>query len=236
MPLRACLFALLACPLSLAAQSAGSFSYSSVPHSNLPYSATFESKTVQTLADGTTISNSSKIKEARDSQGRTFHQVTSALQDGSERVMTFVNDPVSRTVTNWSSASNEAFVNHLPDPAEIRERAKSAPVKQQPPPQNGPRPSEQSENLGSKTIMGVVAEGIRETRTIPAGSQGNDRPLIIVTERWRSPDLGINLSTIRDDPRTGRSTQEVTEFDRGEPDPSLFQVPAGYTTKERNQQ
>jgi hypothetical protein len=40
------------------------------------------------------------------------------------------------------------------------------------------------------------------------------------------------LLDIKDDPFFGKSTYEVTSFTAGEPDASLFQVPAGYTIKE----
>jgi hypothetical protein len=38
-----------------------------------------------------------------------------------------------------------------------------------------------------------------------------------------------------DDPRTGRSTTEVTDVQRTAPDPALFQPPAGFTLHENNQ-
>jgi hypothetical protein len=31
----------------------------------------------------------------------------------------------------------------------------------------------------------------------------------------------------------GKRTDEVTEFQPGEPDPALFQIPKGYTVRER---
>jgi hypothetical protein len=46
-----------------------------------------------------------------------------------------------------------------------------------------------SENLGSQVFNGILAEGQRQTMTIPAGSQGNDRDVNVVTEMWTSPDL-----------------------------------------------
>ncbi len=238
MPVRAyVLLSLLFCPLVVAAQSVSvgsySYSYSAGPRTNLPFSATFESKTVQTLADGTTVTTTSKTKEARDSQGRTLHQVTRTLPDGQETIQTFVNDPHDRTTMNWSNTSTVASVDHLPDPVQISRQAAASPSKQQARPEPAERPSVQREKLGSRTILGVYAEGTRNTMVVPMGYEGNDRPLTVVTEEWRSPDLGITLSTSRDDPRRGHYTNEVTELDRGEPDPALFQPPAGYTLQDR---
>jgi hypothetical protein len=228
-PVRArLLLSIVTCPLVLTAQN-----YSGVPRANLPYSATFEIKTVRTLADGTTITTTLKTKEARDSQGRTLHQTTRTMPGGSKLTETFVSDLNDRTTTNWSSASTVASVDHL-DPGQIRPRSTVFPTKQQARPATA-RPNDQRETLGTKTILGLVAEGTRLTRVIPAGFEGNDRAMTIVFEQWKSPDLGIMLSSTRDDPRNGHITQEVTELDRGEPDPSLFQPPAGYTLQERNE-
>jgi hypothetical protein len=76
--------------------------------------------------------------------------------------------------------------------------------------------------------------GTRVTMTIPEGVEGNDRPITTVNETWRSPELNILLLSVREDPRTGTRTTEVTDLDRGEPDASVFQVPEGYTVKEPN--
>jgi hypothetical protein len=79
----------------------------------------------------------------------------------------------------------------------------------------------------------VSAEGIRTTRTIPAGAEGNERPMKIINETWRSKDLGLTLMSIHDDPRNGRTTAEYIELQRAEPDPALFNTPAGYTVEDR---
>jgi hypothetical protein len=58
--------------------------------------------------------------------------------------------------------------------------------------------------------------------------------ITIVSETWHSPELKITLLSVNDDPRTGKRTTEVTDLDRAEPDPSVFQVPEGYTVKDQN--
>jgi hypothetical protein len=82
--------------------------------------------------------------------------------------------------------------------------------------------------LGGKTIDGIYAEGTRITTVYPAGTQGNDRDITVVTERWMSPDLGLEVFLKTSDPRSGESTTEVQNLNRAEPDPALFQVPAEY--------
>lgn len=73
------------------------------------------------------------------------------------------------------------------------------------------------------------AGGTRITHTIKAGSEGNDLDFAITNEVWYSPDLDKYLLQITDDPRTGTHTLEATDLRLGEPDPSLFQIPEGYT-------
>jgi hypothetical protein len=109
------------------------------------------------------------------------------------------------------------------------------------PPPASPSPSPErryypttTQTLPPQTIAGVYVEGTRITRTTPAGYGGNDHDLTVTTETWRSPELGINLRTITDDPRTGRTTLDTTSLERTDPDPSLFLPPPGYTLKDTN--
>jgi hypothetical protein len=88
------------------------------------------------------------------------------------------------------------------------------------------------ESLGTQTIEGVEAEGTRVTFTIAAGKIGNERPIVTVNERWYSPELQTVVLSKNSDPRMGETTYRLTNISRGEPDPSLFQVPTDYTVKE----
>lgn len=82
------------------------------------------------------------------------------------------------------------------------------------------------ESLGSQVIEGVSAEGVRNTRTIPAGAIGNEKPIVITSETWTSPDLQVVVLSKRTDPRFGETVYKLTDISRGEPDPSLFQPPS----------
>ena len=88
-----------------------------------------------------------------------------------------------------------------------------------------------TESLGKQTLEGVTATGTRTTRTIPAGEIGNERPLEITSEVWTSTDLQILVLSKRTDPRIGETVYRLTNIQRGDPDPSLFQVPSGFTMK-----
>jgi hypothetical protein len=83
-------------------------------------------------------------------------------------------------------------------------------------------------SLGTKTIQGVTVIGTRTTSTIPVGKMGNQQPIVISFERWYSPDLLINVMTVRSNPFTGKTTFMLTNLKRGEPDASLFTVPSDY--------
>ena len=91
---------------------------------------------------------------------------------------------------------------------------------------------EKVETLPAKNIEGVMAEGKRVTRTIPAGAIGNEQPIVSVTEEWRSPELQVLVMTRTSDPRTGESTYRLLNITRAEPNASWFEVPADYTIRE----
>jgi hypothetical protein len=84
------------------------------------------------------------------------------------------------------------------------------------------------EDLGADTIMGVEVRGSRTTVTTPAGAMGNDQPLVRTDEIWMAPSLGMVLRSVSDDPRMGKTNREVVSLDLNNPDPALFQPPAGY--------
>ena len=235
----------LAAAAALPAQVMGSISGVPMPPNGpaqanrSPYTLTRTMTTVQTLADGTTITRTSTTKTARDSQGRTYHE-THQIGPG-DQTTDWVNagftDPVARTFVNWNSRSKIATVMHMPDPQtnrpETQPRVALPDNLPATPPAVRPRPQITREELGLRTIAGIEAKGVRTTQIIPAGEQGNDRPITIVMENWMSAEYGVQLLSIRDDPRTGKMTDEVTDFQSGEPDPALFQIPEGYTVREQ---
>jgi hypothetical protein len=85
-----------------------------------------------------------------------------------------------------------------------------------------------TENLGDKTINGILATGTRMTHTIPAGKMGNEKPITVTSERWYSSDLKATVMTKHDDPWAGELKTEFTSVNTSEPDPSLFAVPSDY--------
>jgi len=88
------------------------------------------------------------------------------------------------------------------------------------------------ENLGTTFMEGVAVEGTRTTVTIPAGRIGNERPIVILSERWFSPDLKVRVMSRQSDPRFGETTYRLTNLTRAEPSPELFETPADFKVVE----
>jgi hypothetical protein len=88
------------------------------------------------------------------------------------------------------------------------------------------------EQLGQQSMEGVLVTGTRVTTTIPTGKIGNDRPIVVLHEEWRSPELKILVKTVDTDPRSGEQTMVLEGLVRTDPDASLFQAPAGYEVKD----
>ena len=224
------------------------------PVKGAPYSATTTSESTQTLADGNHISQTSTGSVARDSQGRTRQDTAlpsiGNLSATSLPHLVFVRDPVAGTSFTLNLTDKTAWKNTMisvdaggpgaqieTNTVIIRTKDGGGPP-DMPPPAAGfgmmkhiERDDDSqatTESLGSQTMEGVVANGVRTTRTIPAGQIGNERPINIVTEVWTSPDLKTIVSSKRDDPRMGEQTFRLTNIVRGEPDASLFTIPADF--------
>jgi hypothetical protein len=171
--------------------------------------------------------------------------------------MSYSLDPESRTVWKTSREATSEIMAKIEKARQEervkmeRERARAegtaavAPPPPPPPPPGLPRvggppppappPGGDIRNVGPlerKTIEGVAVEGRKTTSVIPAGQIGNEQPITVTSEEWRSPELNVLVYTHHTDPRIGESSYRLTNVVRAEPDPSLFQVPAGYTVKE----
>ena len=88
-------------------------------------------------------------------------------------------------------------------------------------------------SLGSDVIDGVTVEGIRITSSLDAGVFVNNEEPVASLDFWHSTDLDIDLSVTRAY-KNGRTTVvHVVDLSRSEPDPTLFQPPAGFTLDDR---
>jgi len=205
-----------------------------------PYSAVEETENKQTLADGTNIDQrNANQKIYRDSQGRTRTETFIALPlpnaDASTPASILIADPVAGTMFMLNPREHTA--RQIGPPRQINAPAPvQRPVVVKSPVQPLPkRTAPTQEDLGSRMMDGLLVQGRKITTTIPTGAQGNDRPMSIVTETWYSEELKITILRAMSDPRNGVHTTRVTQIDRSEPDPSLFQIPADYAIVQQQQ-
>ena len=116
--------------------------------------------------------------------------------------------------------------------ADYRPAAPAAPPPGLPRPPAGAAPPNmpvmKSERLGTQVIDGLTVEGTRMTQTYPAGADGSDRPIVVVSEQWSSPELRVTVLSKTNDPRTGETTRTLIHISRDEPAISLFHPPADY--------
>jgi hypothetical protein len=217
-----------------------------------PYSAQAVNEMVQVLADGNRITNTTTSALYRDSQGRERREESASGNNSTVRSV-FITDSVEgvsymlepnskvarktaqrvMTVTAGGrgggagvgiGAGTYAFTVDSSDNGSEKVEVSGGRINVL-----SKRADRKEENLGSQVIEGVSAEGTRTTVTLPAGSIGNELPIVTVNERWYSPELQVVVMSTRSDPRTGTTTYKLTNINRGEPAPTLFQVPPDYT-------
>jgi hypothetical protein len=226
---------------------------------NVPFSADMITLYDRTLENGNHIHRETHGKVFRDSQGR-VRTDGETPQPGSEKLeYATINDPVQKVIINLNPRLKTAMVFHFAKgvgpsvtamgnvgnaPASAAPKqaaAKSAEAKPAPGVGTTARMSAtlttspvqtRTDALGNKYIEGVNAAGTRTTRIIDAGSQGNDKPIVAVTETWFSPELNMIVLSESDDGKSGHSTMKLINITRTEPMAQLFQVPSDYTVKD----
>jgi len=208
---------------------------------NAPYSADLVTESVQTLADGNHIRQTSTVKSYRDGEGRTRREQSVNLNglgpNSNMPPLVFINDPVAGV--NYSLNTKDrtgvkmAWTNGRGPMGRNAPPRAAAEGTAPPYPRRGMQDENlKSESLGRQTMEGVAVEGKRVTMTIPAGRMGNDQAMQVVTETWYSPDLQVTVLSKRSDPRSGETVTRMTNISRVEPARALFEPPADYTVTE----
>jgi hypothetical protein len=211
------------------------------PVTGAPYAADAVTETTQTLSDGNHITRKTMNKTYRDSQGRTrreqsFQAIGPWSTNGDTSVMVQINDPVAGVNYSLNSGAKEATKIEMMSPpthaqmeADVRKNiAQAKAAGKHVSTYTAKVGQAKEESLGSQMINGVQAEGTKNTITIPAGQIGNEQDINIVDERWYSTELQTLVKSVHNDPRMGTTTYQLTNIDRAEPSPSLFEVPADY--------
>lgn len=222
---------------------------SHAPVPNEPYSATVAIETIQTLPDGNRIVQHLTGTIARDSQGRTRRDIPASASAAKAPHMVFIQDPVTQTAYALNltdkTAQKVAFPSTAADAGGGSDPVNGGSgfvMQMGNVTSDGPEPrmgvslrtgrrmnvNVSKENLGSKTLEGLLVNGTRTTWTIPAGQIGNARPITSVTETWTSPDLQTVIFSKRTDPLMGEEIYQLTNINRAEPGPALFTVPPDF--------
>jgi hypothetical protein len=193
-----------------------------------PYSALQTTEKIHTLTDGTRVVEATPISPLyRDSAGRrrfnTFFAAGAGedpiefdvIRDyvaGREYLVDVANQTAHRMSFNPAAARGDC--------PEVVPESRFAPA--------AIAPVTVRHSLGSKTVDADLSDGTLLTTTIPAGAEGNDKPIVITTETWMSRELNIRILATKMDPREGTTVTRVTDIFHTEPQAALFVVESSY--------
>lgn len=186
----------------------------------LAYTYDFLVDTNMALAGGNKIKTQSKTSYAYDKNGRS-RSMSSA--SGLERIV--IADPTTQTV--YLVCPERKEVLRMTGVALVSAPGK-APAWQVPDADK----SGTKTDLGEKTIAGVKASGSRLEETIPAGTKGNDKPLLHTSETWYSPDLATLVYSRVSMPEFGDIVMHVENLKFGDVPASTFALPEGYAIRD----
>jgi hypothetical protein len=206
-----------------------------------PYSGRETTVTTHTLEDGSTTTQTAVQLIWRDAEGRTRREMIRHTAKGEEFRSIIITDPVGGFYLKWEVGNPEAKpVASIWPASKAQNVAGPSPSA---PPQSVTDSSVTTswgglrrEVLPAQEINGVYAEGTRTTRTIHLEGESSNRVIELTNELWISPELKIIVRHVQNDPRTGKTTTEVSDVVRSDPDPGLFQAPAGYVLVDHRQQ
>jgi hypothetical protein len=207
------------------------------PKAGAPFTLTLETEWVKQLYDGGTTTFVNKRRIARDAAGRVYQERWALVPNNDDRIQSFMTviqimDPNAHTRYDCFlvdiGANTCELLNYSGSTAKIYK-----PMSRTTGPLGGDQGSAIHEDLGKQFIAGVETEGTHDILIYNPGVMGNDRKMTIENEFWWSPQLGLNLLSIKIDPRIGKQTFTVTELTQGDPDPALFELPAGFKINDR---
>ena len=231
------------------------------PVKNAPFSAQAVTEFTQTLGDGNRIERRYESSVARDSRGRTRREEEIALigplaaaNAAAPRLVTIL-DPDSGATYTLDDELRVAYrslraggkklleLDKLEKALRSRDAGATTGGGGRGTPADGQKAAielnkvEAAQNagvqdLGTRIIEGVRAQGTRTTTTIAAGVIGNLQPITIVSERWFSPELQMAVLVTRRDPRNGDTTYRLANILRGEQPDAFFTVPSSYEVKD----
>jgi hypothetical protein len=195
------------------------------PVAGAPFSAVEEFQWQATFAPGNLMMQQRRATLYRDGLGRVRIERWNDLSVSGTTMIT-IRDPVAGYFYELNPTTRQGFRTSV-DITSVAALPHGSPG---PPLQtnDADSPEVQTTDLGTQPVSGVSATGTRTIVTGVAGAAGRDHPLQIVREEWVAPDLHLTVLVTVSGPDGVQSTTRLTNLVRGEPDPALFQVPAGY--------
>lgn len=213
-----------------------------------PFSAGIVTTWERALPDGKRLTGEAHGKAYRDSQGRTRIESEPEVPDPKLKGVMFVSfvDPANHSITYLDLRTKRATIRGLPTAAPAvaavttPANAKPSSDPDAPPPLglvlSSERPPRKSEELGSRELEGLTVTGTRVTERVTYGViQGGGGTITLTTTTWVSTDIKVAIVTEQEDARSDRLATKLVNIVRAEPDPSLFQIPPGYTVTDQRQ-
>ncbi len=202
----------------------------------LPYMAEFKILQWQRVANGVAVPYETTVIAARDSQGRKMTAKTVSPMGADQKAITHFQafDPVAHAGFSWSSPGREATVMAIPLFGAIPQGCGYATFGI-----GYANEKTTKEDLGTKTIQGVLARGRRLSTTATVEPIGKNKkhkqqPVTIKvrsTELWEAIDpglAGLLVREVEEDAQSVKMSKELVNFSRSEPDAVFFRPPAGY--------
>lgn len=212
-----------------------------------PYTAHLTRTVNRVMPDGSSVNAVSTLVLARDRQGRIYEKT--------EHGSFFVQDPVKHQTLTWDSNRQVATLGQWPywsgrkgcwadEHGQNQSSFASDDDWHKIPASPGDAKLETigtmavsvdkrvkarfvTENLGQKEINGLTAYGMRWSMTplepvAPTDLQAS------TTELWKSSELDLTLLDVTSGPKYGSDRKELSDLQRGDPDPALFKPPQDY--------
>lgn len=178
-----------------------------------PYSVIQTVTIRRLLPDGDEFTRQTVMRLYRDSAGRTRQDTLDSEGELDHSVVTGLDGATifldhQNQLATAGARRPAAALDREGDPAQASAAKAGAAVEQ----------------LGQRDIEGVSATG-RMVRTRVGGEGEN---IEVTKESWYAEEIGMTLYRRHSDPRSGESIVELSELDRSEPDPALFEAPEDY--------
>jgi hypothetical protein len=215
-----------------------------------PFSAVAQTESTTLFSDGNRIVRTNTVHYYRDGQGRTRVEraanMAGPAASGVDNTIITISDPVAGEHVSLIPQMKTATVFKLPGGnTGTGGHIVAASVMDTTAPfallgfgmgigANGlsTESSAETTTLGQKVVNGVSATGTKVVRVIPVGVLGNEKPITSTLEEWKSTELGLPVQIIEKSSLGGTVTYNLQQVVRAEPDPTLFQLPEGYTRRD----